>query len=373
MVAARKADLRLDNDAFWLAMERRDASYDGEFVIASLNAGYYCRPSCNWTLPIERENYVFYPLPEAAEADGFRPCPDCFPRTAKARNAQIELIRKACQFIQADLDDSPTLDAIGAHVGLSPYHLQRVFKRIMGITPRQYADACRLQRLKRHLRDGESVTGALYDAGYSSSSRLYETSSARLGMTPATYRRGGEGMDIGYTLCDSPLGRMLVAMTERGVCAVHLGGEDDDLRAVLYSEYPAATIHHDPDGICDWVMAILEQMGGWEPHLDLPLDVRATAFQWRVWEALRDIPVGETRTYQQIAEAIGQPGAASAVAKAVADNPVAVVIPCHRAERADGETSSFYSKRGMTARRKLRAMETQEQISTEYRVPSTEQ
>ncbi len=358
MVATRNVDRTLDEAACWQAVLTRDSSRDGDFVIADLRDGVYCRPSCNWTTPPKRENFVLYPLPEAAEADGFHPCPHCFPKTAKARNPQIDLIRKACQFIQADVDASTTLDAIGAHVGLSPYHLQRVFKRIMGITPRQYADACRLQRLKQHLRDGESVTGALYDAGYSSSSRLYETSSARLGMTPATYRRGGEGMDIGYILCDSPLGRMLVAVTSRGVCAVHLGGEDDDLRATLYGEYPAATIQPDAVGICEWVEAILDQLDGWEPHLDLPLDVRATAFQWRVWEELRAIPAGETRTYGEIAEAIGQPGAASAVAKAVADNPVAVVIPCHRAERADGEGSSFYSKRGMTARSKLRAMET---------------
>jgi AraC family transcriptional regulator of adaptative response/methylated-DNA-[protein]-cysteine methyltransferase len=337
-----------------------DSGHDGDFVVADLHDGTYCRPSCHWTTPPKRENLVFYPLPEAAEADGFRPCAHCYPKSAQARNPQIEMIRQACQFIQGSQDESPTLDALGAHVGLSPYHLQRVFKRIMGITPRQYADACRLQRLKQHLREGESVTGALYDAGYSSSSRLYETSSARLGMTPATYRRGGEGMEIGYILCDSPLGRMLVALTARGVCAVHLGGDDDDLLATLYGEYPSAMIQPDHAGMCEWIDAILSQFDGWEPHLDLPIDVRATAFQWRVWEALREIPAGETRTYGQIAEAIGQPGAASAVAKAVAENPVAVVIPCHRAECADGETSSFYSKRGMATRSKLRALELSE-------------
>jgi AraC family transcriptional regulator, regulatory protein of adaptative response / methylated-DNA-[protein]-cysteine methyltransferase len=342
----------------WQAVMAHDARFDGEFVYAVETTGIYCRPSCTSRRP-QRQNVRFFSLPEAAESEGFRPCKRCRPQTVTSRDPQVEMIRKACHFVFAHLDESPTLSDIGAHVGLSPYHLQRVFKRIMGISPRQYADACRLELLKSRLREGDSVTCALYDAGYSSSSRLYERSSDHLGMTPATYRRGGQGMEIEYTICESALGLLLVATTERGICAVHIGESEAELQAVLCTEYPAARITHNRVELCDWVIALLSHLDGWQPHLDLPMDVQATAFQWRVWQELREIPYGETRTYREIAEAIGQPNAVSAVAKAIADNRVALVIPCHRAECADGETTTFYSVRGDKARKKLKAHERQ--------------
>src|SRR5262245_22840065 len=206
----------------------------------------------------------------------------------------------------------------------------------MGISPRQYADACRLGRLKARLRETDTVTTAMYQAGYGSSSRLYERAAAQLGMTPGVYRRGGRGMHIRYTISDSPLGRLLLAGTDKGVSALYLGDVDGELEAALKREYPAATIRREDDGLGLWLTPVLEHLRGGVPHLELPLDVQATAFQWRVWQELRKIPYGSTRTYTQVAEALGQPTAARAVARACATNPVSVVVPCHRVVREDG-------------------------------------
>lgn len=282
----------------------------------------------------------------------------------KVNCPEVELVRRVIKYIEAHAEDSPTLSEISEHVHMSQFHLQRTFKRITGITPRQYADACRLEVLKAHLRDGSNVTRALYAAGYGSSSRLYEHTHERLGMTPAEYRRGGEGMLIEYTIVDCALGRMLVGTTEKGVCAIHIGdpsSEDCDLEleAVLFSEYPLAMFHRNRFKMCEWVEQIVALCGNWEPHFNLPLDLRASAFQLRVWDELRKIPYGETRTYQQIAEAIGQPNAARAVAEAVTANPVAVIIPCHRTTRKDGEPTAYYSRRGMLVREKLLELEQQ--------------
>jgi len=211
----------------------------------------------------------------------------------------------------------------------------------MGITPRQYADALRLRLLKKNLREGRDVTTALYESGYSSSSRLYERSDARLGMTPATYRRGGRGMRIGYTVADCTLGRMLVAATDRGVSAVYFGDADGPLEAALRKEYPQAEIFRQAQPASAWVRAIAEHLSGQQPHLDLPVDVAATAFQQRVWEALRRIPYGRTSTYSQIARALGRPAATRAVARACATNPVSVVVPCHRVVRQDGQLAGY--------------------------------
>lgn len=266
----------------------------------------------------------------------------------------------ACRFIQSNLDMTPTLAEIGAHVGVSPFHLQRVFKRETGISPRQYGDAQRLKRFKKNLRECATVTNALYDAGYGSSSRVYENTHQLLGMTPATYRKYGEGMVIGYGLFDSPLGRLLVARTERGLCALHLASSagcetDEDLIACLYKEYPLATIEAGRFEFTEWVEAIFAHFDGQRPNPDLPLDVQATAFQWRVWQELLRIPYGQTRTYKEITTALGlPPEAASAVAKACHDNPVAVIIPCHRTQREDGEASTFYKGRTLESWEKAR-------------------
>jgi len=229
---------------------------------------------------------------------------------------QKELVERAARVIDSQADAPLTLAALGAAVGASPYHLQRTFKRWMGVSPRQYQEARRLDGFKARLRQGQDVTRALYEAGYGSSSRLYERAPARLGMTPATYRKGGKGMSIQYTTVSSPLGRLLVARTERGVCSVSLADSDQSLEARLRREYPEAEVRRDRNGLSHWVRTLLRYLEGRQPRLDLPLDITGTAFQCRVWEALRRIPYGSTRTYGEVARAIGRPGAARAVGTA---------------------------------------------------------
>jgi AraC family transcriptional regulator of adaptative response/methylated-DNA-[protein]-cysteine methyltransferase len=326
----------MNEESYWQAVQSRDVSADGLFFYAVRSTGIYCRPTCPSRRP-NRDQVMFFRLPEAAEQAGFRACQRCHPRNATPHDPQVELIGRACRYIAEHVERAPTLEEIGQAVGLSPHHLQRTFKRVMGITPRQYAEACRVDRLKTRLKQGDNVTTALYEAGYGSSSRLYEQAPARLGMTPATYRRGGLGARIGYTIANTRLGRLLVAATERGICFVSLGDDDAVLEAALASEYSAAEITRDHgDELSEWIEAILSYLDGEEPHLDLPLDIQATAFQWRVYEALRAIPYGSTRSYRAVAEALGQPTAARAVARACATNPVALVVPCHRVIGEDG-------------------------------------
>lgn len=277
---------------------------------------------------------------------------------------QLAIVQQVCDYIDAHIDTcTPTLDDLGGIVNMSSSHLQRLFKRVMGITPRQYADAQRIRRLKTHLRNGESVTDALYEAGYSSSSRLYESGPDKLGMTPATYRKGGAGMHITYTINECALGLMLVATTERGISAVILGNDEADLERRLRDEFPAAHLHRPGDVLCNWVTALVEHLEDKRPHLDLPLDLQVTAFQWRVLNELKNIPYGETRTYSEIAAAIGQPTAARAVAQACATNPVPVAIPCHRVVRKDGEPSTRYA--GGEAWRKNRLLERERQHASQ--------
>jgi AraC family transcriptional regulator of adaptative response/methylated-DNA-[protein]-cysteine methyltransferase len=244
--------------------------------------------------------------------------------------------------LDSDADDKRlTLAALSATACMSSHQLERAFRGVMGITPRQYADAHRMRRLKSRLRKGDDVTTALYDAGFGSSSRLYERAPSQLGMTPATYRKGGAGMRIAYTIVSSPLGRLLVGATERGISALYLGEAESHLEAALKKEYPRAEILRDRDGLEGWVGKILAHLRGWEPQLDLPTDVQATAFQRRVWEELRRIPYGTTRTYSEVARAIGRPKAIRAVARACATNPVSVVVPCHRVVREDGNLAGY--------------------------------
>lgn len=268
-------------------------------------------------------------------------------------HAPLEAVQRACRYIEAQ-EGPVTLATLGRQVGYSAFHLQRTFKQIMGITPQQYSDACRLRRFKGALRDGESVSSAIAGAGYGSSSRLYERSE-RIGMPPAAYRRGGAGREIRYTIVSSPLGRLLVGGTERGLCAVSLGESDAELEDALAREYPAADRQRDDAALAPWVASLLRHLAGSEPHLELPLDVRATAFQERVWQALQAIPYGETRTYRQIAQELGRPGAARAVARACATNPVSIVIPCHRVVREDGNLAGY--RWGVERKRTLQELE----------------
>ncbi len=329
---------------YWNAVLERDAAYDGQFVFAVRTTGVYCRPTCPSRRPF-RENVEFFQSCAAAQVAGYRACRRCHPDATAQAEPQLPLIVAVCRYLEAEHDSIPTLAALGARFAVSPYHLQRTFKRIVGVSPRQYADAYRQQRLKAFLKaDDHTVTDALYAAGYGTSSRLYEQTDDTLGMTPVYYRKGGESMDIRYTVSPCRLGYLLVAATERGICKVSLGDFPAELSADLTEEFPAATITRDDSdaaGLAPWVQAIVAYLDGAQTVLNLPLDIQATGFQRKVWEALRAIPYGSTSSYQQVAEAVGQPTAARAVAQACAGNPVALVIPCHRVVRSDGGLSGY--------------------------------
>lgn len=342
-----------DGAARWQAVQSRDRSADGAFVYAVRSTGIYCRPSCPSRKP-QRKQVVFFALAEAAEQKGFRACRRCRPRAVPVADPKIATVARVCREIEAHILADPGIDAdsdsrltlahLSRSAGMSTHQLERAFRATIGITPRQYADAQRMRRLKSRLKKGDNVTTALYEAGFGSSSRLYERAPAHLGMTPAAYRRGGEGMHIDYTIVDSPLGRLLVGATERGISALYLGGSDDKLNAAIKKEYPRAELRRDdkgPDSLGEWVEEVLEHLRGHKPNLEMPTDVQATAFQRRVWEELRRIPYGATRTYTQVAQAIGKPAAVRAVARACATNPVSVVVPCHRVVRGDGNLAGY--------------------------------
>jgi AraC family transcriptional regulator of adaptative response/methylated-DNA-[protein]-cysteine methyltransferase len=258
---------------------------------------------------------------------------------------QVALVERVCKLIDDHADEPLTLADLGTAVDVSPAHLQRVFKRIVGITPRQYLSARRLERFKARVtaKEQTTVTTALHEAGYSSPSRLYESAANQLGMTPGAYRRGGRKLAIRFTITDCPLGRLLLAGTDRGVCAVYLGDTDGPLETELRREFSAATLNRDDEGLAGWAEQVRDHLQSPQPLLLLllPLDVQATAFQRRVWEELRKIPLGQTRTYLQVAEALGQPTAARAVARACATNPASVIIPCHRVVRGDGHLGGY--------------------------------
>jgi AraC family transcriptional regulator, regulatory protein of adaptative response / methylated-DNA-[protein]-cysteine methyltransferase len=325
--------------ARWQAVLDRDRRFDGAFVFAVRTTGVYCRPGCAARRP-RRRNVVFFGEPDDAERAGFRGCRRCRPKEAVRGGAA--LVEQVCRDIEVRLAEGEPvrLAGLAARVGLSPHHLLRSFKHAVGVTPRQYADARRITALKARLKEGMPVTHATYEAGYGSSSRLYERSDALLGMTPATYSHGGRGARIRYGIASCPLGRVLVAGTERGVAAVYFGDTDRPLEAALRAEYPQAEVRRDDAANASWVRAVVAGLRG-EQAPNLPLDVRATAFQWRVFEALRRIPAGETRTYGEIARSIGAPRAARAVGRACATNRVAVVIPCHRAVGSGGSLTGY--------------------------------
>lgn len=339
----------MNDDQQWQLVLARDSRADGKFVTAVLSTKIYCRPSCPARHPL-RKNVTFFPSPAEAERAGFRPCRRCRPNEPDSRAGQIQHV---CRYIETHLDEPLTLDELSRQANLSPYHLQRTFKKLVGVSPRKYAEAQRLKRLKLQLKNGETVTASIYEAGYRSISRLYANN--HLGMTPGDYRRGGSGMKIGYTIVNSPLGRMMVAATGRGVCFVGFGDTDAFLMSELKKDYPTAEVQRDKTGFSKWVNAIVENLNGRRPHLDLPLDVQGTAFQRQVWEALQAIPYGSTRTYGEIAKSLGKPNAARAVGRACATNPVSIVIPCHRAVGSDGNLTGYYW--GVERKKKLLAQE----------------
>ena len=338
---AMSTGIPMEQEEFWHAVETRNARFDGRFVFAVRSTGIYCRPSCPARRP-RRNQVVFYRVPEAAERAGFRSCRRCKPASIESVDPQIDMVRRVCRMIEANPDAGLTLDTMGDQLGVSPFHLQRVFKRITGVTPRQYAEGFRAALFRNRVRKTDaSVTEALYDAGYGSSSRLYERASSELGMTPATYKKGGRGMKIVYTTAVCSLGRLLVASTEKGLCAVSLGDSDAVLESSLKDEYPAAEIRRDDRTSGPALKALIAHLAGDAPHLDLPVDVQATAFQRRVWEALRRIPYGTTVSYSDVARAIGSPRSVRAVASAIASNKVALVVPCHRVIREDKSMGGY--------------------------------
>jgi len=326
---------------------------DGVFYYAVLSTGIYCRPSCPSKRP-RRENVVFFRARAAAEHAGFRACKRCKPEAAAASDPNAQLVEKVCRYIDAHPDEPVTLETLSRALAISPFHLQRTFKARTGITPRAYADSRRLDSLKAGLREGHSVTRSLYDAGYGSSSRLYERASSQLGMTPSRYRKQGAGETIHYAIAATPIGRMLLAATDRGVCSIQFGDSDAKLERELGLEYPKAEIIRSDRKLGAQVKALRAIIHG-ENKTPLPLDIQATAFQRRVWEELQAIPRGATKSYGKIAADIGHPKAARAVARACATNPVAVAIPCHRVVREDGAMGGY--RWGVDRKQKLLALE----------------
>jgi AraC family transcriptional regulator, regulatory protein of adaptative response / methylated-DNA-[protein]-cysteine methyltransferase len=327
-----------DEETCWQAVQSRDARYNGVFLYGVRSTGVYCRPTCPSRRP-RRDQLVFFSTWEAAETAGYRPCRRCLPR--QKEEPVVELVHQARQLIEM-AEEPLTLAELGERLGISPFHLQRTFKAVTGLTPRQYAAAYRANKVKEQLRGAPNVTTALYNAGYNTSSRLYESAPGYLGMTPVAYREGGKAMHINYTITDCSLGRLLVAGTETGICTVLMADTDAELLSALAAEFPSAECSpSDAAPLVDWVAALRQHLSGKRPRLELPLDVLGTAFQYQVWAELRKIPYGETRTYAQVAEAIGRPQAVRAVARACATNPAALVIPCHRVVRSDGSFGGY--------------------------------
>ena len=333
----------------WQAVSRRDPAFDGKFLFAVCTTGIYCRPNCA-SRPAKRENVSFFETGAQAEKAGYRACKRCRPDKPGAPDPQIEAVKRACERIE-QAEEAPKLADLAARVGLSPYHFHRVFKTITGVTPKAYAAETRARRAADMLRTAETVTEAIYDAGFNSSSRFYESTAARLGMTPGAVRRGGAGACIRFAVGEASLGAVLVAATNKGVCAIMLGDDPQALVRDLQDRFPRAELE---GGDPEFERTVAEVVGLVEApgqRLDLPLDIRGTAFQQRVWAALSAIPSGKTATYKEIAQAIGQPKAVRAVAQACGANPLAVAIPCHRVVRTDGDLSGY--RWGVERKRKL--------------------
>jgi len=323
----------------WAAVVRRDRHADGLFYYAVRTTGVYCRPSCPARLA-RRENLQFHATCEAAEQAGFRPCKRCRPNAAALAEQHAVAVEKACHIIE-HAEDMPNLDALAAAAGLSRYHFHRVFKAITGVTPKAYVAAHRAQRVRDELSRTDTVTEAIYGAGFNSNGRFYATSSEVLGMTPTNFRSGGHGTSMRFAVGACSLGSILVAATEKGVCAILLGDDPDALVRDLQDRFPKARLIGGDDDFEQWMAKVVGFIEAPALGLDLPLDVRGTAFQQRVWQALRALPSGSTASYTDIAQRLGVPKAVRAVAQACAANTIAVAIPCHRVVRTDGALSGY--------------------------------
>jgi AraC family transcriptional regulator, regulatory protein of adaptative response / methylated-DNA-[protein]-cysteine methyltransferase len=329
--------LQTQEDKLWEAVLARDLGQDGRFVYAVASTGIYCRPSCPSRRPI-RARVRFFERPDEAESAGYRECRRCRPR--ESVRAAIRQVQAAREYLDRHAGENVTLDRLAKVAKMSPYHLQRTFKRVIGLSPKAYTNARRMERMKSRLRQGQTVSRATYDAGYGSGSRAYDQARAGLGMTPGKYRRGGRGLNITYAVVPTPVGQLLAAVTDRGLCAVLLGDDPSELERELRTEYPAATLERNDVALEQYTEPVVARLSGANESLP-PLDLAGTDFQLQVWDALRRIPLGETRSYQAIAQEVGRPTAARAVARACASNRLAVVIPCHRAIRELGETGGY--------------------------------
>jgi AraC family transcriptional regulator of adaptative response/methylated-DNA-[protein]-cysteine methyltransferase len=331
------------NVDLWRAIKRRDYHFDDAFVFGVRSTGIYCRPSCPARTP-RRNQVVFFLTPQLAEVAGFRACKRCRPKDKSFATVQRTRIEETCSFINQNLDGRLDLSELGKRANLNPFYFQRLFKRIVGVTPHQYVEGVRLRRAKLSMKDGDSVRSAIYKAGRNSTSWLYTNPYMKLGMRPSAYRSKGKGMRIRYSIHDCRLGKLLVAGTEKGVCAVSMGDSESVLEASLRTEYASASLERrDAGKLGLWVRKILAYLEGAEavPLDTLPLDIRATSFEYKVWRELRTIPYGSTRSYSDVARRISRPNSTRAVANACAKNPVPLVIPCHRVVRSDGSLGGY--------------------------------
>jgi len=349
----------IDAAAAWRQIAARDASADGQFVYAVRTTGIYCRPSCPSRRPAQQNVVLYATAMEAAQA-GYRACKRCQPQAAL--HPQAAALKAACQFLREQAEDRPTLAQTARAAGMSPYALQRLFRSVLGVSPRQYHAGQRSQRFRQELAKKSSgrvrVADAVYAAGYGSSSRVYEPAQATLGMTPAQYRARGALQNIRYATAPCALGHILVAATERGICSVALGDGPAQLAAQLQQEFPQAAITQDAAELAPALLQVLSHLSQHPRSIELPLDIRATAFQQRVWQALRQIPRGQTVSYAQLAASLGQPKAARAVARACAQNPIALLTPCHRVVGSDGRLSGY--RWGVQRKRTLLYLEANE-------------
>jgi AraC family transcriptional regulator of adaptative response/methylated-DNA-[protein]-cysteine methyltransferase len=323
----------------WDAVQARDRRFDGRFFFGVVTTGVYCRPSCSARRPL-RQNVRFFQFSSDAEQAGLRPCLRCRPLTDPTA-----AIADLCRYLEEHADERPDLATLAARAGLSRFHLQRTFKAAVGVTPKQYLEAHRVGKLKQELRQAKDVTAAVYEAGFGSASRVYERADSRLGMTPKQYLRGGEGVAVTYATIPSPLGLAMMGATGRGICFLQFGETREQLVEALRREYPAADLAPAPEpptpALRAWMAALADHLAGARPTLELPLDIQATAFQMRVWDYLRSIPSGKVQSYGEVAAGIGQPTAFRAVARACSANRVALVIPCHRVVRGDGDAGGY--------------------------------
>lgn len=327
------------NDWRWEAVAAKDRAFDGVFYFGVRTTGVFCRPSCN-SRPPKRQNVTFFVTPAEAENAGFRACMRCKPQEAGFTEPAAELIANAFTKLRDEEFEIANIEDLAKALKVSTGHLQKTFRSLLGVSPKEAMDMMRLENFKETVRETD-VTTSLYESGFGSSRSLYEKAGERLGMTPGVYKKGGKGMKINYTIADSPLGKLMVAATEKGICSVSFGDNDKELKNELEQEFFAAEITKDDAVLKTAVASILRGMNGERAILALPLDIRGTAFQMRVWSELRKIPYGETRSYAEVANDIGKPSAFRAVARACATNPVAIVTPCHRVVASDGKLAGY--------------------------------